>query len=503
MTGMQIGMMVYIIFFTIVGASMYFFVRGSGRRFVIAGKRLPLFLVGTMLFSQALDANSTLGSTAGVYSSGFWYGFVFPLGLALCLVVTGAFYAKTLNRMNLITLPDYYFRRFNNTVEIIVGLLMAFSFVILVAGNMAGVAYILQVVFGISFVTSLTIMSVIVLIYTFLGGLYSCAATDMIQDYVALGAFAAAAVWMLVNFGGWGYFAEVIPPDFINFSGLTSVENLALVNWGGIMALALGDVVALDFMERIFAAKTPSIAVRGCYYGAFFTLVAGLAASVLGLMALKLFPGVADPKTVLPMMGTLILPPVIGLFVMAGVIGAGVSTANGGALAVASVFARNMWQRNIGRWLRMRKARKLGRPPEEVAWKVMDEKLLLYARLMIIPVMALSAFVAYVKPEPGMMLVLAFDVVFAGCFVPLTLGIYWKKANAWGALAAVIVGSILRLVLFFTIPPELAGLDTLIPPVVSLIVMVPVSLLTQKQDPPKHEVNFETPTDEQVALTIR
>jgi Na+/proline symporter len=122
---------------------------------------------------------------------------------------------------------------------------------------------------------------------------------------------------------------------------------------------------------------------------------------------------------------------------------------------------------------------------------------------MIIPVMALSAFVAYVKPEPGMMLVLAFDVVFAGCFVPLTLGIYWKKANAWGALAAVIIGSILRLVLFFTIPPELAGLDTLIPPVVSLIVMVPVSLLTQKQDPPKHEVIFEVPTDEQVALTIR
>ena len=37
----------------------------------------------------------------------------------------------------------------------------------------------------------------------------------------------------------------------------------------------------------------------------------------------------------------------------------------------------------------------------------------------------------------------------------------------------------------------------------SLIVMVPVSLLTQKQDPPKHEVNFEVPTDEQVALTIR
>jgi Na+/proline symporter len=122
---------------------------------------------------------------------------------------------------------------------------------------------------------------------------------------------------------------------------------------------------------------------------------------------------------------------------------------------------------------------------------------------MLIPVMLAAVWLAYVKPEPGIMLVLAFDVVFAGCLVPLTLGIYWKKANTYGALAAVAVGSILRLILFFTIPEYLAGLDTMIPPVVSLAVMVPVSLLTQKQDPPKHEVIFETPSDEEVARAIR
>ena len=101
------------------------------------------------------------------------------------------------------------------------------------------------------------------------------------------------------------------------------------------------------------------------------------------------------------------------------------------------------------------------------------------------------------------MLVLAFDVVFAGCLVPLTLGLFWKKANSYGALAAVVVGSVLRLILFFTIPEHLAGLDTLIPPVVSLMVMVPVSLMTQKQDPPKHEVINEIPSDEDVARAIR
>ena len=147
----------------------------------------------------------------------------------------------------------------------------------------------------------------------------------------------------------------------------------------------------------------------------------------------------------------------------------------------------------------------MGVPIEELTidWHIMDRRLLTYARFMTIPVMTAAVYLAYVKPEPGMMLVLAFDVVFAGLFVPLTLGLFWKKANSYGALAAVVVGSVLRLILFFTIPEHLAGLDTMIPPVVSLIVMVPVSLMTQKQDPPKHEVIYEIPSDEDVARAIR
>jgi Na+/proline symporter len=268
-------------------------------------------------------------------------------------------------------------------------------------------------------------------------------------------------------------------------------------------------------MERVFASKDPETARRGCLWGAGFTLMLGLAASFIGLMAFQFLPEVDDPRSVIVLASTTAMPLVIGLFVMAGVIGAGLSTANGGALAVSAVFGRNILHRNILLPLHRRRARKLGVSVEELAvdWHVLDRRLLWWARLMLIPVMAFSVWLAYVKPEPGIMLVLAFDVVFAGCLVPLTLGIYWKKANAYGALAAVIVGSILRLILFFSvgnpafgifyIPEHLAGLDTLIPPVVSLIVMVPVCLLTQKQDPPKHEVIFESPTEDEVARAIR
>jgi len=502
----QIGVAGLVALYVLVGISMYFMVQKSGKRFIIAGKRLPFLLVGTMLFAQALDANATLGNAGGVYVGGFWAGFQFPLGLALCLLIVGIWYAKPLNRMNLITLADFYYRRFGRSVEVPVGLVMVFSFIILVAGNLAGAAWIIHILFGIEYVPALLLISVLLLAYTFSGGLFSCVATDIVQLYPAFIAFVVGALWIFFSYGGdWGFFAAAIPPGYADLSGLTSVENGALLNWAGILALGIGDVVALDFMERVFASKNPKTAQRACFYGASFTIVLGLAASFIGLMSFQLFPGVADPRSVIIMAATDAMPFVLGLFVLAGVIGAGLSTANGGALAVAAVLGRNFLHRNILLPLHRRKARKLGVSVEDLAidWHILDRRLLWWARLMLIPVMLAAVWLAYVKPEPGIMLVLAFDVVFAGCLVPLTLGIYWKKANTYGALAAVAVGSILRLILFFTIPEYLAGLDTMIPPVVSLAVMVPVSLLTQKQDPPKHEVILETPSDEEVARAIR
>ncbi len=152
MSGMAYGLIVFILIFFFLGIAMYYMVQGSGKRYIIAGKSLPFFLVGSMLLAQSLDANATMGNAAGVFSGGWWAGFQFPFGLALCLLMCGLFYAKPLNRMNLITLPDFYFRRFNWFTEILVSLLMAFSFAILVAGNFAGSAWIVSLVFKINYV---------------------------------------------------------------------------------------------------------------------------------------------------------------------------------------------------------------------------------------------------------------------------------------------------------------------------------------------------------------
>jgi len=505
MSAMAWGLVVFIVFFFVVGIGMYYLVQESGRRYIICGKSLPFFLVGTMLLAQSLDANATMGNAAGVYGAGWWAGFQFPFGLALCLFVCGMWYAKPLNRMNMLTLPDFYYRRYNWFTEIISGLLMIFSFAILVAGNFAGAAWIVSIIFKIDYVTALIIIAIFIMIYTVSGGLYSCAATDIVQIYPAIVGFVGSLIYLLATFG-WGHFSAAIPDNFVDLSGLYSIKNGALLNWAGILALGIGDVVALDFMERIFAAKTPEIARKSCFYGAVGTLVAGVVCAYMGLMGLTFFPEIADPRLILPTIGQDMVPYIFGLLMLGGIIAAGASTADGGILGVSAVLGRNILQRNILKPLeRRRKA--LGKDEgreisDEEAKIVSDRNLLIFARIMAIPVVAFAIFLAIVKPEPGIMLVLAFDVVFAGCLVPLTLGIYWKKANTPGALVALFVGSILRLILFYKMPEHLAGLDTLIPPVVSLIVMVPVSLMTQKTHPPKHHVIDMVPDDADVIACI-
>lgn len=497
----QIGIAFLLLLYAGIGISMYVLVQKSGRRFIVAGKKLPLFLVGTMLFAQALDANSTLGAASNAYIFGFWTGFVYPLGLALCLLITGAFFAKKLNNMNLITLADFYYRRYSRSVEVIVAVIMCISFIILVAGNLAGTAWIVKTLFVIDYVPALFIVSAIVLAYTFSGGLFSSAATDIVQLYPAIIAFVLAPLILIAN-NGLEFFTAAIPPGFTDLSGLTDPAAGALINWAGILALALGDIVALDFMERVFAAKDGRTARNACFYGAIFTLIAGFGATLLGLAGLALYPNIEDPRNILNEIAVNNLPYLVGLFVMAGVLGAALSTANGGALAVSAVIGRNILHRNILMPYEERKAAAAGKTLEEmnVDWHALDNRLLNIARFMLLPVFGVSMWLAYVRPEPGVMLVLAFDVVFAGCLAPLVFGVYWKKANVWGALASVIVGSGIRLLLQMGIPVTVEpGLETMIPPLISFPLMFIVSYLTQKEDHPKWEIINYAATEEELA----
>jgi len=477
----------------VIGVLAVKFVKKSSKRYIVAGKSLPLFFVGTMLVSEAVDGNASLGNVALSYQFGFWAGAAIPLGLAICLVLTGLFFGRTFNRMNMITLADFYFRRYGNTAEIMSGTLMSISFIILVAGNLAASGYILSVVLSIPLIYDMLISTAVVLLYTYFGGLYSCAYTDIFHIYLAVVGFWLGLLYFIGPWspipGGLETIIANVPPGFMDMSGLFDLKNGALVNWAAIMSLGLGDIVALDFMERVFSASGGRTAQKSCYFAAGLTMLILVPTTMIGIIGHTLEPNNADPFTLYPIVAIKHVPEVIGILMLVSTISCGMSTANGGTLAIASVISRNILQRNI---LTRLKGRTLN-----------DRQLLLATRLLVIPMFFTAFALGAIIPRPGIYLILAFDIVFAGCLVPLVMGTYWKKSTSAAAVASIAIGSTLRMILYFTTStaspdsPYFAylGLDTFIPPIVSFVVFVVVSLATYKRNPSRHDVIYLIPSE--------
>ncbi len=485
--GIAVGM--FIALTLAVGLISSRMVQKSGKRLIVAGKSLPLVMVGTMLAAQAVDGNSSLGNVALVYQFGFWGGAIVPMGLGACLLMVGAFYAKPLNKMSMITLPDFYYRRFGNGAEGISSVLLIISFVILMAGNLAACGFILETVFGIDYFWGILIASIVVLAYTTAGGLFASAYTNLFQVYLAIGAFWAGFIFFAGGLSGtpWDTIVGAAPPEFLDLSGLYDIANGALINWGGFLALALGDIIALDFMERVFAARNPKTAQRGALMGGALTIFTVVPTSMLGIVALYYLPADTLPDLALPLLSVEHMPFAVGAAILMGVVGASMSTASGGLLAVSSVISRNLINRIIRR-------RWLGKPTSN------DQQLLWITRIVLFPMIAAGTILGYVLPAPGIYLILAFDIVFAGALAPLTLGLFWKKANMPAAIASLLVGSSIRLAFFFTMPPELAGLDQLIPPMISFALFIGVALATQGRYPGKarHDVRDYVPPEEDI-----
>jgi len=455
MTAMFWPVVIFMAVSLAIGLYTYTQVQGSSKRYTVCGKSMPFLVVGTALAAQAIDGNATLGNTSLTYATGFWAGAAIPLGLALSLLVVGRFLAGPLNKMDLLTLPEFFYRRYGRSAELLASLLTVVCFVVLVAGNLSAVAWILSVVSGFSYAQCLAVGTGVIFLYTIAGGLYAAIWTDFFQIHVAIVGFLCAAGYVLFVRG-----LGPVPDASISLSQMTTLAGGGLANWANLISLGFGNAMALDFMERVFSAKSPETAKRACYYAAGWTIVTGLCSSLLGLAVLNAVGKLDDARMVLPAFANGFLPYWIAVLVFVGVLGASMSTANGAMLVISVVLARNVWQRWSSR-------------------RVDDSTMLFLSRALALPTAAAAAWVAYVRPEPGILLVVAFDIVFAGCVIPLFLGVYWARATQAGALASILTGTIARGICYFAVPAELAGLDTLLPPVLSGIAFVAGSLLTE------------------------
>ncbi|MFT2526146.1 hypothetical protein ACMWQA_27250, partial [Escherichia coli] len=64
---------------------------------------------------------------------------------------------------------------------------------------------------------------------------------------------------------------------------LTDPAAGAPINWATLISLAIGDIVAIDFMQRIFGAKSPTVAQRSCFVAAGLTAAIGSVFAIVSL----------------------------------------------------------------------------------------------------------------------------------------------------------------------------------------------------------------------------
>ncbi len=176
-----LGVAISVLVVLAVGLAVARKVDGDSTNFLVAGRSLALPLSAAGLMGQAVDSNATLGNTDLSASLGFWAGASLPLGLGLCLLLTGIFFAKPMNRMGLLSLPDFYRMKYGRGIELVASVLMIFSFRILLAGNLVAGGFLFERFLGTSYTVGVLLIVGVVLAYTAAGGMFSDAYTAFIQ----------------------------------------------------------------------------------------------------------------------------------------------------------------------------------------------------------------------------------------------------------------------------------------------------------------------------------
>jgi len=157
--------------------------------FAVAGRTLPLPVVTATVFATWFGAETVFGISATFVKDGLHGVVADPFGSSLCLILAGLFFARRLYRLNLLTIGDYYRMRYGRTVEVLCTLCIVASYLGWVSAQIKALGLIFNVVSQgmVSQSAGMMMGTMIVLIYTAFGGMFSVAILDFVQITVIMG----------------------------------------------------------------------------------------------------------------------------------------------------------------------------------------------------------------------------------------------------------------------------------------------------------------------------
>jgi len=398
--------------------------------FAIAGRHLPMAMIVTTTFATWFGSETVLGIPAKFVNGGLHGVVEDPFGAGFCLIFVGLFFAGKLYRMTLLTISDYFRERYGRTVEVVCSLIIMVSYLGWVSAQVTALGLVFNLLSDgvVSMELGMVIGVVSILAYTLFGGMWSVAITDFIQMIILVVGLSILAVFAAGQAGGADkVIALAISQDMFKFWPEPNTKDV-LFFFASAITIMLGSIPQQDVFQRVMSANSIKAATHGPVIGGICYILFAFVPMFLVVSAMIIMPEQAtalisdDPQKVLPTLVMMHMPFVMQVLFFGALLSAIKSCASATLLAPSVTFTENIWRQFHPH------------QTDKQELRAMRVTVLVFSMLVLGYAIRMQGTSIY-EMVSG-----AYQVPLVGAFVPLTFGLYWKRATTQGAIFALVMG---------------------------------------------------------------
>jgi SSS family solute:Na+ symporter len=390
--------------------------------FMLAGRSLPIVLSSAALFATWFGSETVFGASSEFLKGGLYGVIEDPFGAALCLILFGLFFARKLYNMNLLTLGDFFKIRYGKRTELVASICLAPPYVGYIAAQLVAMGLILNVVTGIDLWMGVVASSLVVTLYTYIGGMWAISITDFIQSIIIIIGLLILAVILAGKAGGVLTVLSEVPKENFRFFPKADAKEIVtyIAAWS---VLGLGSLPSQDVFQRTMSSGSAKTAVWSCYIGAILYLTIAMLPLFISLCTKHLYPEQlqGDTQLTLPNMVLAHTAIPIQILFFGSLLSAIMSTTSSAILAPASIFSENFVKPLSGN-------------------KLSDKQFLVLTKISVLLFSSVGTTMACMRSNIYELVGESSILSLVSLFIPLTLGIYWKRATSGGALLSMVTG---------------------------------------------------------------
>jgi sodium/proline symporter len=435
--------------------------------YFIGGKKLPPWVVAFSTNATGESGWLLLGLTGMGYAVGaqaFWVVAGEVTGITLAWLFISRRLKRLSDESDSITLPDLLAARFNDRAHLLRKISVLIIVVMVgtyVAAQMVATGKAFAGFTDLNYSTGVLLGAAVIILYTLVGGFKAVAWTDLFQGVLMLLGLIIVPLIAIDAAGGWdAVTANLRSQDASLLSpwGPAGKSTAAMVGVVSFLAIGLPFMGVPQLMVRFMSARSEKSLVPAMAISVVVILLFGLGAVFTGMAGRALFPGLEDPETILPLISTSLLHPVLGGIMMVVVLAAIMSTVDSLLLLASSAIVRDYLQKIRGSSMSDRALTQRG-------------KLV----TLIIGVIGV-AFALHQTPLIFWFVLFAWSGLGAAFGPVLVCGLWYPRTNLTGAVAGMLGGFFTTILWVLWLKPHFYDLLEVIPGfAVGLILTVVVS----------------------------